>query len=173
MTVATEPAARDARPPDVGVRVTNLIVRPLLRTPVARLFTPLALLEFKGRRSGGQRRIVVGWHVIGDVGFVVTPARWRANFIGGHPTTVHRRGTSMALVGRLVNDPAAVAERDQPTARQRDLGSLARPAHSPRPHDRQGRRRRDRSGSDPIRPRERPPGLTATQPKFSRRVTRR
>jgi len=109
MTVATEPAVRDARPPDVGVRVTNLIVRPLLRTPVARLFTPLALLEFKGRRSGDQRRIVVGWHVIGDVGFVVTPARWRANFIGGHPTTVHRRGTSLALVGRLVNDPAAVA----------------------------------------------------------------
>ena len=109
MKVATEPAVRDARPPDALVRMTNLIVRPLLRTPAARLFAPLALLEFKGRRSGEKRRIVVGWHVLDDVGFVVTPARWRANFIGGHLTTVHRRGTAMTLVGSLVNDPTEVS----------------------------------------------------------------
>ena len=52
MKVATEPTVRDARPPDVVVRVTNLIVRPLLRTPAARLLSPLALLEFKGRSTG-------------------------------------------------------------------------------------------------------------------------
>ena len=92
------------------MRVTNLIVRPLLRTPVARLIKPLALLEFHGRRSGQRRRVVVAWHVIDDVGFVITPARWRMNFVGGHPTTVYRRGRSTTLVGTLETDPAAVAD---------------------------------------------------------------
>ena len=102
MSVATESTVRDARPPGVVVRVTNLIVRPLLRTPAAKLIKPLALLEFHGRRSGQRRRVVVAWHVIDDVGFVITPARWRANFVGGHPTTVYHRGSSMTLVGTLV-----------------------------------------------------------------------
>ena len=100
---------RDARPPGLVVRVTSMIVRPLLRTPAARLIKPLALLEFHGRRSGQRRRVVVAWHVIDDVGFVITPARWRMNFVGGHPATVHRLGRSMTLVGTLETDPAAVA----------------------------------------------------------------
>ncbi len=109
MEVATESTVRDARPPGVVVRMTNLIVRPLLRTPAAKLFPPLALLEFRGRRSGQRRRVVVGWHVIDDVGLVLTPARWRANFVGGHPTTVYRRGKPMTMIGTLVNDPSEVA----------------------------------------------------------------
>ena len=109
MAVATTSTVRDARPPGVVVRMTNLIVRPLLRTPAAKLFTPLALLEFQGRRSGLRRRVVVGWHVIDEVGVVLTPARWRANFAGGLPTTVHHRGTPMRLVGTLVSDPTEVA----------------------------------------------------------------
>jgi len=109
MTLSTESTVRDARPPVVVVRVLNLIVRPLLRSPVARLIKPLALLEFDGRRSGRRRRVVVAWHLIDDVGFVITPARWRTNFVGGRPTTVHHRGRSMNLVGTLDTDPAAVA----------------------------------------------------------------
>jgi hypothetical protein len=108
-TESTTSVVRDSRPPRVVVRVANLVVRPLLRMPVARLIKPLALLEFHGRRSGQRRRVVVAWHVIDGVGFVVTPARWRTNFIGGHPATVHRRGHSTALVGTLEPDPAAVA----------------------------------------------------------------
>jgi hypothetical protein len=112
MSVSTESsksAVRDSRPPDVVVRVANLVLRPLLRTPAARLIKPLALLEFHGRRSGQRRRIVVAWHVIDGVGFAVTPAQWRTNFIGGHPATVYRRGRSMVLVGTLEPDPAVVA----------------------------------------------------------------
>ena len=109
MKVATQSTIGDARPPALVARVTNLIVRPLLRTPAGNVFKPLALLEFQGRRSGDRRRVVVAWHVIDDVGFVLTPARWRANFAGGRPTTVYHRGRSMTLLGTLVNDPAAVA----------------------------------------------------------------
>ena len=109
MKVATQSAVGDARPPALVARVTNLIVRPLLRTPAGNMFKPLALLEFQGRRSGDRRRVVVAWHVIDDVGFVLTPARWRANFADGRPTTVYHRGRSMKMVGTLVNDPVAVA----------------------------------------------------------------
>ena len=109
MKVATESTVGDARPPAVVVGVTNFIMRPLLRTPAAKLIKPLALLDFRGRHSGQRRLIVVGWHVIDDVGFVITPARWRSNFVGGHPATVHHRGRSMTLVGTLETDPATVA----------------------------------------------------------------
>ena len=110
MSLATELPVRDSRPPNAVVRVTNMIVRPLLRTPVAKVLKPLALLEFSGRRSGARLRIVVGWHVIDEVGVVLTPAGWRANFSGGRPAKVHRRGTSTTLIGTLESDPGAVAD---------------------------------------------------------------
>lgn len=110
MNVTTELPVRDARPPNAVVRATNAIVRPLLRTPAATLLKPLALLEFAGRRSGARFRIVVGWHVLDDVGVVITPAGWRTNFVGGHRVTVHRRGTSTTLIGTLESDPGAVAD---------------------------------------------------------------
>jgi hypothetical protein len=109
MTPSTESTVHDARPPRVVVRATNLIVRPLLRTPAAKLITPLALLEFHGRRSGQRRRIVVAWHVVDDLAFVISPARWRTNFDGGHPATVHHQGCSTTLIGTLQTDPATVA----------------------------------------------------------------
>jgi hypothetical protein len=108
-TTESKEKVSEARPPDVVVRMANLIVRPLLQTPAARLIKPLALLDFHGRRTGQRRRVVVAWHVIDGVGIVVTPARWRTNFLGGHPTIVHRRGRSTTLVGTLETDPAAVA----------------------------------------------------------------
>ena len=110
MSLSTGSTVSDARPPGIVVRMTNLIVRPLLRTPLARLIRPLALLEFHGRRSGQRRRIVVAWHASDDVGLVITPARWRMNFAGGHPTTVYHRGRSTTLIGTLQTDPVAVAD---------------------------------------------------------------
>src|SRR4051794_5306725 len=109
MRLSTEQVVRDARPPDAVVRVMNVIIRPLLHTPAATLIKPLALLEFHGRRSGQQRRVVVAWHVIGDVALVITPAPWRANFVGGHPAIVHHGGRSTKLLGTLHTDPDRVA----------------------------------------------------------------
>jgi hypothetical protein len=104
-----------------------------MRTPAGKLIKPLALLEFDGRRSGQRRRIVVAWHVIDDVGFVVTPARWRANFVGGHQTTVYRRGRSMPLVGTLETDPATVAGAiNRLLADHTSAGTLA--LHIPKAH---------------------------------------
>jgi hypothetical protein len=109
MTATVDLAVSDARPPALVVRLTNLIMRPLLRTPVGRLVKPLALLEFAGRRSGSRRRVVVGWHHEGTTAIVLTPAAWRANFDHGHPSTVFWCGRRSTVIGTLDTDPARVA----------------------------------------------------------------
>ena len=103
-------AVGDARPPVAVVRITNLIMRPLLRTPLGRVITPLALLEFTGRHSGARRRVVVGWHPHGSTYIVVTPASWRANFAHAHPATVYWRGRRSSFIGTLDHDPERVAD---------------------------------------------------------------
>ena len=100
----------DARPPSALVRIMNPILRMVLRTPFGRLVRPFALLEFDGRRSGHRYRVPVGWHTVGRRPVVFTPAPWRANFLGDTPVTVHFRGRSEAMTGRLEATPDAVAE---------------------------------------------------------------
>jgi len=102
-------AVGDGRPPRPLVGLANLIMRPLLRTPVGRLITHLALVEFTGRRSAKRYRVVVGWHHIGATPVVLTPASWRVNFAGGHPATAIWRGRRIDLVGTLETDPARAA----------------------------------------------------------------
>jgi hypothetical protein len=109
MTTAMDSVVIDARPPALVVRLTNLIMRPLLRTPVGRLVKPLALLEFTGRRSGTRRRVVVGWHRDGTTAIVLTPAPWRANFDHGYPSTMYWCGQRSCVIGTLDTDPARVA----------------------------------------------------------------
>jgi hypothetical protein len=101
---------RDARPPAVLLRVTNPILGGLLRTPVSRVIRPLALVEFRGRRTGRRRRVVVGWHIIDGAPVVVTPAPWRVNFDDDRPVTVRRRGRREHYIGTLDTDPAVVAK---------------------------------------------------------------
>jgi hypothetical protein len=110
--MATEIAGevRDARPPAVLLRVTNPILKTLLRTPLSRVIRPLALIEFRGRRTGRRRRVVVAWHVIDGAPVVVTPAPWRVNFIDGAPVTVRWRGRREHYTGTLDDDPAVVAQ---------------------------------------------------------------
>jgi hypothetical protein len=112
VTTAVDPVdvgVRDARPPAIVIRLTNTIMRPLLRTPAGRLIKPLALLEFVGRRSGARHRIVVGWHRDGAESIVLTPAAWRANFENGHPATVFWSGRRTLVVGTLDTEPSRVA----------------------------------------------------------------
>ena len=108
MTV-TDAVARDARPPLALVRIMNPVLRVLLRTPVGRLITPFALLEFEGRRSGRRLRVPVGWQQVDGGHVVVTPAPWRVNFEGGRPVTVHARGRRYDFIGTLDDDPDSVA----------------------------------------------------------------
>jgi hypothetical protein len=101
---------RDARPPSGVLRLTNPILKTLLRTPVGRAIRPLALIEFRGRHTGRQLRVVVAWHIIDGAPVVVTPAPWRVNFTDGAPATVRRRGRRDQYIGTLEDDPATVAK---------------------------------------------------------------
>ena len=103
------PVVRDARPPAVVVGALNVVLRRLLRTPLARWIDALVLLEFDGRRTGRHYRVPVGWYVAGGGRVVFSPARWPANFAGTAQVLVHHRGRATPMVGTLVSDPAATA----------------------------------------------------------------
>lgn len=109
MTATVDVVVSDARPPAFVVWLTNLIMRPLLRTPMGRLVKPLALIEFTGRHSGTRRRVVVGWHRDGATANVLTPAPWRANFDNGRSATVYWCGHRSTVIGTLDQDPHRVA----------------------------------------------------------------
>lgn len=108
MSVAA-PHVTDARPPRALLALLNPVLRLLLRTSAGRIVTPVALLEFRGRRSGRRYRVPVGWHAVGDEPVVFTPARWRVNFRDGCETRVTHRGRGSSAIGTLVTDPDAVA----------------------------------------------------------------
>ena len=114
-------------------RVLNPLMRGLLRSPVGRLIGRFGLLEFHGRRTGRRYLVPVGLHgAPGDL-VVFTPARWRLNFSGGSPATLHHRGKSHPVRGVLVDDPSTVAERlrrqFEADTKPRDVGLRVRPGH--------------------------------------------
>ena len=114
--------ARDARPPVLLVRLLNPVMRIVLRTPVARVVRPFALLEFDGRRTGRRYRVPVGWHEVDSGPVVCTPAPWRVNFREGIAVTVRFRGRRHELTGTLDDDARRVATALQSLADRR--GSL-------------------------------------------------
>jgi len=109
MNVDTKPIVHDAPPPKAVLRLLNPLNRFLLRTPIARMIGPFALLEFSGRHTGQRRRVVVGWHFVDGASMVLTPASWRVNFTAGRPATVRWRGRNAEYVGTLETDPTIVA----------------------------------------------------------------
>ena len=109
MKVGVESSVGDAPPPRAVMRIVNPMMRFVLRTPLARLIRPLALLDFEGRRTGRHRQVVVGWHLIEGAPVVVTPAAWRVNFAEARVATIRWRGRESSWVGTLETDPSIVA----------------------------------------------------------------
>jgi len=110
MTRIDAGAVRDARPPEGLVRAMNPIVRTVLRSPLGGRVGALAVIDHHGRRTREARHVVAAWHELDGRGFVVTPAGWRANFVGGAPAVVRHGGQTRAMTGTLVDDPATVAD---------------------------------------------------------------
>lgn len=94
----------DALPPEALLRILNPIMVRFLEGSLGRLVGALALLEFTGRRSGRRYRVPVGWHEVGGQSFVLTPAGWRTNFIGGIDVLVVRCGRTHRMTGTLDDD---------------------------------------------------------------------
>ncbi len=105
----TAPVVTEARPPAALVRVLNPINRVLLHGALGRAVKPVALLDFRGRRTGRRLRIPVLWHPLDDRAYVFSPATWPRNFADGHDATVIHRGRPRSMRGTLVSDPELVA----------------------------------------------------------------
>lgn len=89
-------------PPPAVLKAMNVVMRPLLLSPLARRMKGVMLLEFTGRRSGRRIKVPVNFNLVDGVPMAFTDARWRHNFEGGAPVTVIYRGRQHNTQGTLV-----------------------------------------------------------------------
>jgi len=104
----------NGHPPTAVLKIINPIFRALLRSPLARAAPPgIAVLSFRGRKSGRPYDIVVGYHEIDGERLVFSPARWPLNFRGGASYELRRGGMHATGTGVLVSDPEEIAPKLQ------------------------------------------------------------
>lgn len=89
-------------PPPAALKAMNMVMSPLLRSPLGRRVNGVMLLEFRGRRTGRTIRTPVNFHLVDGVPMAFTEAPWRHNFAGGAPVTVTHRGVEYETRGTLV-----------------------------------------------------------------------
>ncbi len=103
-------AVEPEHPPTAILRVTNPVVRLLLRS---RLGGPmrrqLMVLRFTGRKTRRRYDIPVTAHRLDGKLYSLTYARWRNNFCGGVPVEVTPDGHVTPMQGQLLDDPERVA----------------------------------------------------------------
>jgi hypothetical protein len=98
-------------PPPAVLKAMNVVMRPLLASPLGRRINGVMLLEFSGRRSGRTLRVPVNFHLVDGVPMAFTDAAWRFNFDGGAPVRVTHRGRVYETRGSLVPmSPEAMGE---------------------------------------------------------------
>ena len=85
-----------SKPPPVALKVMNAVMRPVLRSRLARRMNGVMLLEFRGRRTGREYRVPANFHLVDDVPMAFTDAPWRLNFAEGADVTVRYRGVANA-----------------------------------------------------------------------------
>lgn len=103
MTTDDDAQVRLAPPPPRWVLHTmNRVMRPLLRSPLAKHMNGVMLLEFRGRRTGRTYRVPVNCNRVEGVLMAFTEAPWRRNFEGGAPVTLVHRGVAHDTRGELV-----------------------------------------------------------------------
>lgn len=89
-------------PPLAVLNAMNVVMKPLLASPLGRRISGVMLLEFRGRRTGQTIRIPANCHDVDGVPMAFTDRPWRLNFEGGAPVTVTHRGRAHKTRGTLV-----------------------------------------------------------------------
>jgi hypothetical protein len=110
-------------PPPPVLKAMNVVMRPLLASPLGRRISGVMLLEFSGRRSGRTIRVPVNFHVVDGVPMAFTDAPWRFNFDGGASVKVTYRGRRYDTRGSLV--PMSPEAMGQAVRRSLDTGGSA------------------------------------------------
>jgi hypothetical protein len=98
-----------AHPPKALIRVTNPVLRLLLRSPLGGPMRNFMVLRFFGRKTGRRYDVPVVAHRLGDELYSLTDARWRNNFRGGADVEVTLDGHVARMSGQLIEDPESVA----------------------------------------------------------------
>jgi len=104
----------EPRRPPIGLfRMANHVVRPLLRSPLHGLLSGrLMLLAYRGRRTGQEHTIPIGYFALGDdVVIAFSSARWWVNLLDGRPVRVRLRGRwhdAVPTVATSTEDRAAL-----------------------------------------------------------------
>jgi hypothetical protein len=92
----SQPAMSDDQrtPPLAIFRIANRVVRPLLRSPLHRLLSgQIMLLAYRGRRSGQEHTIPIGYFAWDDDTVLsFSSARWWINLREGRPVRLLMRG---------------------------------------------------------------------------------
>lgn len=111
------------RPPAWVFRRANPLVRAILRLmPRGRLSRRLMLLSYRGRRSGRQYTIPIGYFPWGEDGVVsVSSTRWLVNVRGGEPVELWISGERHAAT------PAVYESGEEVAARLRELSERLGP----------------------------------------------
>jgi hypothetical protein len=127
------PAVSSSHPPQRLLRAINPALKFLLRTPLAGAARKqLMVLNFTGRKSGNPYSIPVSAHRIDSTLYALAGATWTKNFRDGAAAEVLHDGTTKAMHGELIEDPAAVAELAHKVKRaQRMMGLQFRDGRIP------------------------------------------
>jgi hypothetical protein len=89
-------------PPIAVLKAMNVVMTPLLASPLGRRIGGVMLLEFRGRRTGRTIKIPANFNDVDGVPMAFTARPWRFNFEGGAPVTVTHRGRAHKTIGTLV-----------------------------------------------------------------------
>jgi hypothetical protein len=123
-------------PPPAVLRAMNVVMRPLLASPLGRRLPGVMLLAFRGRRTGRRITVPVNFLLVDGVPVAMTGAAWRYNFEGGAPVTVTYRGRAFRTRGTLV--PMTPGEMGEAVHKALDAGGSAQrmgiriaPGHHP------------------------------------------
>ncbi len=103
----TQPAVEGFPLPRWLIRIANPLARRLIDQ--GRAPAELAVLRFRGRKSGRAFKIPVGVVQLDEGAAALTDADWRYNFHGGHPVEVSAGGKRQRCIATLVDDPDEVA----------------------------------------------------------------
>jgi hypothetical protein len=99
---------RSQHPPAWLVAALRPVISSLVPGPAGRFMPGMGVLRFRGRRSGREYVVPIGIYDYQGSAVAFTDGRWAANFDGGWPVLVSRRGEEQEARGDLVTDPGFV-----------------------------------------------------------------
>lgn len=99
-----------AHPPQALLKVVNPALRLALRTPLGSALKQFMVVSFTGRKTGRRFSVPVSAHHLDGDLYVILEAKWKYNFRDGADAEVLHNGRTTRMHGRLITDPATVAD---------------------------------------------------------------